>query len=82
MKKKIIELEEDLKKLKEREAKLKDELHMQKKATDAKAKKERAHKMFQLAEVLVTVLGEEILDNREAVESFALKYKGRTADIP
>lgn len=68
--KSVIELQNDLAKLKERENKLKEELIQQQRRVDAKLQKERTKKIFMISEMLVRYLGEEILDNQDILEFF------------
>ena len=60
--KNVNELEMDLIRLKEREARLKEELVQQRKAADIKTKKERTRKLCSFAEIVTKKMGEEILD--------------------
>lgn len=71
-KRSVNELEDYLIRLKEREAKLKEELAMQRKAADARATKERNRKIFILAEMIIDKYGEVVL---EEPEEFMKKIK-------
>ena len=57
--KNVNELEMDLIRLKEREARLKEELVQQRKAADIKTKKERTRKLCNFAEIVTKKMGEE-----------------------
>lgn len=79
--KNINELEEQLARMKEKEAQLKEQLAMQKKAADAKAQKERNKKMYQLADSVVQALGtEEILEMQEAWWHYMTDNAGEIKD--
>ena len=70
------ELEQYLQKLKEKEQRLKEELILQRKNEEAKAKRERNRRVFALVEKLVERYGEEILDEpEETAARFVLREK-------
>ena len=79
--KNLSELEADLLRLKEREAKLKEELALQKKAADIRAKKERTKQMCQLAEILIQYCGEEVLNHPEEFELFISNYHFKLIEL-
>lgn len=64
------DLELTLKLLKEREVKLKEELALARKKEDARFRKELARKKCVLADVVVEILGEQILDNPETLKNY------------
>lgn len=72
--KNVNELEMDLIRLKEREARLKEELVQQRKAADIKTKKERTRKLCNFAEIVTKKMGEEILDYPDPFEIFILDH--------
>lgn len=72
--KNVNELEMDLIRLKEREARLKEELVQQRKAADIKTKKERTRKLCSFAEIVTKKMGEEILDYPDPFEIFILDH--------
>lgn len=61
--KSVEELTAMLERMKERQAQLREELAAQKKKADAKAAKELAHKKYILADYVIRIFGEEVLDN-------------------
>lgn len=70
------ELEQYLQKLKEKEQRLKEELILQRKNEEAKAKRERNRRIFALVEKLVERYGEEILaEPEETATRFVLREK-------
>lgn len=68
--KNLEELQLELQKLKEKEARVREELALKKKAADARAKKELARKKYLLADIFVEQFGEEILEYRDEIEFF------------
>ena len=72
--KSVEDLQGDLSRLKEREARLKEELALKKKAADARAQKELARKKFRLADIFVEQFGEGILDHRDELEFFVSNH--------
>ena len=79
--KNLEELQIELKKLKEKEARLKEELALKKKAADAKSRKELARKKYLLADIFVNQFGEEILDHRDEIEFFVSCNVGEIQNI-
>lgn len=73
-KKGLAELEADLQKLKEREAKIKEEMALQKKQADENAKRERNRKIFRMAEMLITHLGDCVLEHMDEFEIFIMEH--------
>ena len=74
-----LELEQYLQKLKEKEQRLKEELILQRKNEEAKAKRERNRRIFVLVEKLVERYGEEILaEPEETAARFVLREKDET----
>lgn len=72
--KNVSELEQDLKRLKERQEKLKEELMQQKKAAEIRSKKERTRKLCSFAEIVTNKTGEEILNYPDPFELFILDH--------
>ena len=68
--KNLEELQLELQKLKEKEARVREELALKKKAADARAKKELARKKYLLADIFVEQFGEKILEYRDEIEFF------------
>lgn len=68
--KNLEELQLELQKLKEKEARVREELALKKKAVDARAKKDLARKKYLLADIFVEQFGEEILEYRDGIEFF------------
>lgn len=79
--KNLTELEADLLRLKEKEAKLKEELALQKKAADIRAKKERTKQLCHLGEILIQYCGEEVLHCPEEVEIFISDYHPKLIEL-
>lgn len=72
--KNVDDLEMDLNKLKEKQARLKEELIQRRKAENIKAKKDRTRKLCNLAEIVTNKIGEDILDNPDPFELFILDH--------
>lgn len=68
--KNLSELELELKKLREKEARVKEELALKRKAADAKARKELARKKCVFADLFIEQFGEKVLDFTEEMEFF------------
>lgn len=79
--KNLSELELELQKLKEKEARLKEELALKRKADDAKYRKEMARKKCILADIFVEQFGEAILDHRDELEFFVASHVGEIQNI-
>ena len=75
-KKTLYELEQQMQRLKERQLMLKDELAAQRKAAEARAVKERNHKLLCLGEIVTEITGDEsVLEYPERLKSFLLAYQ-------
>lgn len=72
--KNVSELELDLKKLKERQEKIKEELIQQKKVAEIRSKKDRIRKLCSFAEIVTNKTGEEILNYPDPFELFILYH--------
>ncbi|MCR5311194.1 MAG: hypothetical protein K6E32_07265 [Lachnospiraceae bacterium] len=79
-KKNANELEEMLRRMKEREAALKAELAEQRKAEDARARKERSKKLCVIGEMLVERFGEGVLDHPETLNSLLAQRAGAASN--
>lgn len=79
--KSVEDLQGELLRVKEREARLKEELALKKKAADARAQKELARKKFILADLFVEQFGEEILDHRDELEFFISNHVSELSSV-
>ena len=67
-------LEERLKKLREKEALLREELDAKKKAADIRYRKELTKKKCDFAEIFTTKFGDSILENPNAIAFFVSEH--------
>ena len=79
--KNIGELEFELQKLKEKEARIKEELVLKRKAADARTKKELAKNKYAFADIFVNQFGEEILGCKDELEFFISAHVQEIQDI-
>ena len=79
--KNITELEETLKRLKEKEAALKEELEAKRKAADVKYQKELLRKKAIFAELFTEQFGIEVLDNLDPISFFISEHISEISNI-
>lgn len=79
--KNIEELQDNLAKLKEREARLKEELALKKRAAEIRAQKELSKRKFHFAEIFTDQFGESILDHTEEMKFFISQHAQEILDI-